>query len=210
MKAVLSLAFVLGFVMAHDFYITQPWAETKWKAGETVKITWKLYKEVGPEAYAVNIDLMDGEDMTANFLQNIASELDPDSTSFDWTIPASCASGEGLFIRITGKGEVPNYRFSHRFTVVGGEKPAETMSAIPPVSPTVNVDDLIRKLPPARKDNKIPPAVSIIDPEAAGFETETKTVDLNFVNRDRLAQSEGRSILPSLTLLFVGILALAL
>lgn len=204
----LSLLLLVSSVLGTDFYITQPWAETKWKAGETVKITWKLYTDVGPEASGINLDLMDGEDLSANFLLNIANNLHPSSNSFEWTIPKTVNSDEGLFVRITGIGEVANYRFSHRFTIAGGEEPGKTMTAIPPVGPTVDVDSLIRQLPSGKKPNKIPPPVSLIDPDAVEVTTTTVSVRAtDFVNRDRLAMSNAISAVPSFLLLVIGAVA---
>lgn len=199
------LAFLLSTaVLCHDFYITQPWAETKWKAGDTVKITWKLYPEVGPEASGINLDLMDGEDLSANFLLNIANKLHPSCTHFEWTIPRTVNSGDGLFVRITGLGEVPNYRFSHRFTIVGGEDSARTMSVIPPVAPTVDVNGLVRDLPPVSKPTGIPPPVSLIDPNVQVVTETVSVLPTNVVNRDRLNSSDAKSMLPSAILLMVA------
>ncbi len=209
LKIVLALFFPIS-TLCHDFYITQPWAETKWKAGDTVKINWKLSQNIGPEAIGVNIDLMDGDDMSANFLLNIAHNLPVESNEFEWTIPKTVSSSDGVFIRITGVGEVPNYRFSHRFAITDGEGPGLTMTAIPPVGPTLNVSELVRSLPTIKKPNKIPPPVKLIDPDAVEFVTETvSVVEPSSKNRDRLAQSEATSMTYSVSfLLFAFILGL--
>jgi len=202
------LPFFTSLALAHDFYITQPWAETRWKAGQIVRITWKLYTDVGPEASGINIDLMDGEDLSANFLLNIAHNLRPDSTSFEWAIPMTVNSDEGLFVRITGLGEVANYRFSHRFSISGGEAPAVTVTVIPK-EPTVNVDELVRKLPPGSKHTGLPPVVSLIDGNGVQVVTETVSVrPTEFANRDRLAMSGAEVALPSVILMALGLIAL--
>lgn len=191
MNLLIALA-TLGFALAHDFYITQPWAETSWKAGETVTITWKLYQNVGPEAGGINIDLMDGDDLAANLLLNVAANLRPESVSYDWTIPKSVSSSDRVFIRITGMGEVANYRFSHRFTITEGEGPGITASIAPTLLPPVNVSELVRAMPTVSKLRSIPPFPKL--PDLGGEEElTTSTVSIPLPtggkNKDRLAQS---------------------
>lgn len=209
--AQLGVAFLLciSSVLGTDFYITQPWAETKWKAGETVTISWKLYTDVGPEAIGINLDLMDGEDLSANFLLNIASNLRADTTSYQWTIPKTVNSGDGLFVRITGMGSVPNYRFSHRFSIVGGEGGAATVTVVAPIGSTVDVNALVNQLPRGSKNTVIPPVVSLIDPDRVEVVTETVSVHPTGSNRDRLAQSAATALtIPSA--IFAALIALGL
>ena len=210
------LALLLGLLSlagATDFYITQPWAETKWKAGDTVHITWKVYQDVGPQATSVILDLMDGDDNAANFLLNIATNLSPEANSFEWAIPKTISSSNGVFIRITGQGEVPNYRFSHRFVISDGEAPGVTMSAVPPAFGWVDVSSLVRALPTGKPNTVIPPAVSLIDPDAVETvvtSTITATEPTGFKNRDRLSQSAASTLLlPSILLFVMAVLALA-
>lgn len=207
----LGVAFLLciSSVLGTDFYITQPWAETKWKAGETVTISWKLYTDVGPEAIGINLDLMDGEDLSANFLLNIASNLKADTSSFQWTIPKTVNSGDGLFVRITGLGSIPNYRFSHRFSISGGEGGAATVTVIAPIGQTVDVNALVNQLPPGSKNTVIPPVVSLIDPDRVEVVTETVSVMPTGSNRDRLTQSDA-SALKIPTAFFVALAAFAM
>lgn len=110
----------LPIVNAVDFYITNPWEATKWKAGTTVSITWKLYTNTGPQINGINLDLLDGPDLSARVLQNIAFSLSTDATSFSWSILPETPSSSHVFIRITGTGADPIYRFSHRFEIYGG------------------------------------------------------------------------------------------
>jgi hypothetical protein len=201
----------INCVVGTDFYITQPWAETKWKAGETVKISWKLYTDVGPEAIGINLDLMDGEDLSANFLLNIASSLKVDTTSYEWTIPNTVNSGDGLFVRITGIGSVPNYRFSHRFSIIGGEAGAATVTVIAPIGPTVDVNALVSALPRGSNKTAIPPVVSLIDPDQMEVVTETISVLPTGINRDRLVLSSANALsIPSVVIAAFAVLALAL
>lgn len=194
--AFVLIAGLIQLVMGTDFYITQPWAETVWEAGKTVKISWKVYENVGPEASGINVDLMDGDDMSANFLLNIANNLGPQESCFDWTIPKFVSSSDKVFIRITGLGEVPNYRFSHRFKIVGGEGPGVTVVAMPPSS-TIDVSALVGQLPTARRSG-FPAVVSLIDPNMVQTDSVTTTtisITGGQANRDRL--DSGASALHS-------------
>lgn len=188
--ALFALTLLKG-IAATDFYITQPWAETVWCAGNTVKVAWKLYPDVGPEASGITLDLMDGSDEAANFLLNIAHNIPASSTCFDWTIPKTVGSSDKVFIRITGIGSVANYRFSHRFTITGGEGPGVTVVVIP-VAPTVDVNGLVSQLPPASTMTGFPSVVSLIDPNMSVTET-TVTVTSSGINRDRMTSDASTS-----------------
>lgn len=190
----IALLFILSLlqgIVATDFYITQPWGETVWCAGTTVKITWKVYPDVGPEACGINIDLMDGDDMAANFLLNIAHNIPVSSTCYEWYIPKTVSSSDRVFIRLTGIGAVPNYRFSHRFTITGGEGPGVTVIAIPGGT-TIDVNSLISQLPPASKPTGYPAVVTLIDPNMSVTET-TVTITSSGANRDRSTSSANTS-----------------
>lgn len=120
-RVVCILALTLTTVFATDFYITNPYAVTKWQQDETVKITWNLLPG-GEEISSISIDLMDGDDINASVIMNIASYIPKDSTCFDWYIPCNLQPSNTYFIRLTGNGKTPIYRFSHRFSIEKGCK----------------------------------------------------------------------------------------
>ena len=75
---------------------------------------------------SISIDLMNGPDANAQFLQNIAANLTAGTTSHTWVVPV-LPPGKIYFFRYTGVGPSSGgqavYSFTTRFTVsdvVGG------------------------------------------------------------------------------------------
>lgn len=120
-RLVVALVFsvIVSTISATDFYITSPYAATKWRQNETVKITWNLLPG-GEEISSISIDLMDGDDNNASVVMNIASYITKDCSHHDWYIPCNLSPSHTYFIRLTGNGNTAIYRFSHRFSIEKG------------------------------------------------------------------------------------------
>jgi hypothetical protein len=117
----LLLCFILKPAFTTDFYITNPYSVSKWRQNDNVKISWNIIPG-GHDIESVNIDLMDGDDDNASLIANIGSSISASQTSFDWYIPFTVNSSNTYFIRLTGNGPNPVYRFSHRFSIEGNGK----------------------------------------------------------------------------------------
>lgn len=166
--------FYFQFVNGADFYITNPWEATKWKAGTTVTITWKLYPSVNSVINGINLDLLDGPDLSARVLQNIAFSLPIDSTSFSWNILPDLPSSSHVFIRITGTGPEPVYRFSHRFEIYGGGSEWNEASNITKfMDPHLATEIVSQPLNIFSSITKLPPVVTLWNADGEAISTET-------------------------------------
>lgn len=123
MRSITTLLALLSFV-AHvrciDFYITSPYDAISWNLGEKASITWNILPG-GADVGSVKVDLMDGDDNSANVICNIASGLPPSSTSTSWIVPKSLSPRMSYFVRVSGvTGTSPLVvRYSHRFSIKG-------------------------------------------------------------------------------------------
>lgn len=124
-----TLWLFLGTASCIDFYITSPYDVISWNAGEKAMVTWNILPG-GPNVQGINVDLMDGDETTANVVSNIASNLPPSATSASWEVPMSIQPGRSYFVRVSSND--PNayiYRFSHKFAIVGGKVCSKSTSS---------------------------------------------------------------------------------
>lgn len=122
MRGLYGLLALFGMTSATDFYITSPHSIISWKAGNSAKITWDIIPGGPDDISSVSVDIMDGDDSNAQVIMPIASGLSPLITALDWSVPADFPATSTVFIRVSGQGGVaPVYRYSHRFTIKGGD-----------------------------------------------------------------------------------------
>lgn len=123
----LVLLALLGIVACTDVYITSPYDIIVWKLGKQETVTWNILPG-GPVIEALDVDLMDGEEISANVICNIARGLPITATSATWVVPNTLAPGKNYFVRVSS----PNLalqRFSHRFTIDGAQCSTKTSSS---------------------------------------------------------------------------------
>lgn len=119
--------------VTQDYYITSPYDAVVWKAGKDVTITWNIERG-GYPADSITVELMDGPDNGAQVIQTLATGLPVTSKSFTWTVPADFKTNNHVFVRLTGvnladkTGWQSVMRYSHRFTIIGGEGVESTTS----------------------------------------------------------------------------------
>lgn len=161
MRFCLLLPVLLCAAGAMDFYIRHPWEATRWKAGDTVTISWTLL-DGGPVTGSINIDLMDGADENADVLQNIAADLPASATSYAWRILPETTNSDRVFVRLTGTGTLPIYRYSHRFTIYGGQPPVSSTSLHSFMDPHFAIPTASSINPPIQQTiTSFPPVVSL-------------------------------------------------
>lgn len=151
--------YIVAIAQAVDFYITSPWEKIIWKAGDTIQIAWNLLPG-GSDITGINLDLMDGNNEKANYISNIAAGLDPNTKFFNWEVPLTVQNSEHYYIRISGIGAQPIYRYSNKFMLWGGEGSSISInSSLLAAQPTIVY---IRPTEPAASQFSLPPPVSIV------------------------------------------------
>lgn len=114
----------LGLTHCTDVYITSPYNIIVWNLGKQETVTWNILPG-GPVIGAFNVDLMDGDERSANVVSNIASGLPITSTSATWTVPNTLAPGNHYFVRVSSP-DLALQRFSHRFSIEGTQCSTKT------------------------------------------------------------------------------------
>lgn len=115
--SVLLLALFFSASHCTDVYITSPYDVISWVIGKQETVTWNILPG-GPAIDAFNVDLMDGQEISANVVCNIARGLPITSTSATWVVPDSIAPGKNYFVRVSSP-DLALQRYSHRFAING-------------------------------------------------------------------------------------------
>ena len=129
LAAILLLLKFISYTGAIDYYITSPYDAISWTIGKEATVTWNILPG-GPVIESINVDLMDGNDMSANVVCNIATGLPPSATSATWVVPNNLMPGKTYFVRIASPS-LSVQRYSHRFSIVGT---CSIISSVTPVS----------------------------------------------------------------------------
>jgi hypothetical protein len=116
-RILVAILHILGSAGCIDFYITSPYDAISWNLGQKAMVTWNILPG-GSEVSSVNVDLMDGDDNSANVICNIASGLPPSSTSASWEVPKTLKPGKSYFVRLSDPSLMAQ-RYSHRFSING-------------------------------------------------------------------------------------------
>ncbi|KAK9766482.1 hypothetical protein K7432_004396 [Basidiobolus ranarum] len=108
----LILVLALVYVGA-EVSITHPVEHSEWRRGEDVSVAWII--DAADLAETVSIELREGPKANLALTVAIATDVDANEESYDWSVPDDLEPGEKYSIRIvTDKGVE---RYSHYFKI---------------------------------------------------------------------------------------------
>jgi hypothetical protein len=144
MKAFIYSSFIASLLAG--FSPGAPYSGSTWPVGTTQEISYKWVnqdddKTTFGKVAKVNIDFMTGPDENAEYISDIAHNLDPKTTEISWKIPDVPKDGKIYFIRINSldkDGKVLQNNWSTRFTINGstGKGDSDPTTITPRETPT--------------------------------------------------------------------------
>ncbi|KAK9768740.1 hypothetical protein K7432_000420 [Basidiobolus ranarum] len=105
--------FTFFLAISAEVSITHPVEHAEWDRGEEVTIEWTI--DAADLAETVTIELREGPKANLALTTVIATDVDANEESFDWSVPEDLEPGEKYSIRVvTDKGAD---RYSHYFKI---------------------------------------------------------------------------------------------